>query len=387
MASKQKISERKYKITVCNGYMPDGKKICKAKTIEVPMSVQKRSILQYVEHAAEEFEREFKNGYSEDGEMTFQEYAERWLARQVKYAQGTLAMYRRSLNVVYPMIGHIKLNRLRPITLEQMLIDLRKRKYRGKQIQETTVQKYLTVVSAVLADAKRNEIIPKNPARMIDLPTVEKKEQFIPTDEQVQAFIQALLFEREHYKAFYVLAIITGCRRGELCALKWSDILVTGYTSVIHIQRSRSSVQGKGVVEGPPKNGHPRTIAVNQDMTDFLRSYAFHKRQEAEHGGFPLSEYVFTDENGRLPHPDTFSKYLKKIYADLNFPKEFHLHTLRHYFVTTLLQNDVDRQTVASLAGHCDTSYLEQTYCHPQMALKEQAAEQISQSVIVTHAS
>ena len=159
MASIKKIDERKYKITVSNGYAPDGKKICKAKTIAVPKSVQKRSIEQYVAHAAEEFEREFKNGYSEDGEMTFREYAERWLARQVKYAQGTLAMYRRSLNTVYPYIGHIKLNRLRPIALEQMLIELRKRTWRGKQIQEATVQKYLTVVSAVLRDAKRNEII------------------------------------------------------------------------------------------------------------------------------------------------------------------------------------------------------------------------------------
>ena len=48
------------------------------------------------------------------------------------------------------------------------------------------MQKYLTVVSAVLSDAKRNEIISKNPARMIDLPDTERREQFIPTDEQAQ---------------------------------------------------------------------------------------------------------------------------------------------------------------------------------------------------------
>ena len=48
------------------------------------------------------------------------------------------------------------------------------------------MQKYLTVVSAVLSDAKRNEIISKNPARMIDLPDTEQRQQFIPTDEQAQ---------------------------------------------------------------------------------------------------------------------------------------------------------------------------------------------------------
>ena len=70
--------------------------------------------------------------------------------------------YRRMLERVYPFIGAIQLNRLRPIALENMLVELRKRKYRGKPIGEATVQKYLTVVSAVLTDAKRNEIIQKN---------------------------------------------------------------------------------------------------------------------------------------------------------------------------------------------------------------------------------
>ncbi len=385
MASIKEISERKFKITVSNGYTPDGRKISKAKTIDVPKNIQKRSIRQYVDHAAEELEREFKAGYSEDGEMTFQAYAERWLARQVKYAQGTLAMYRRSLQVVYPMIGHIKLNRLRPIALEQLLMELRKRRYRGKPIQEATVQKYLTVVSAVLRDAKKNEIIPKNPARMIDLPGVKKKEQRIPTHEEMNELLRALLDEPDHYKYFFVLAIYTGCRRGELCALQWSDILVTENTGTIVVSRSRSSVSGKGVVEGPTKNGKARSISLDTDMLDILRGYAWIKRLEAERSGFPLSAYVFTNERGQLPHPDTFSKRLRTIYEELDFPKEFHLHTLRHYFVSTMLHNGVDRQTVADLAGHCDTSFLERTYCHPQMELKQQAAAQMSQSMFVSH--
>ena len=49
-----------------------------------------------------------------------------------------------------------------------MLVELRKRKYRGKPIGEATVQKYLTVVSAVLSDAKRNEIIQKNPEERVE---------------------------------------------------------------------------------------------------------------------------------------------------------------------------------------------------------------------------
>ena len=107
MASIKQLGGRRFKITVSNGYRPDGKKICKAKTIRVPESIPKRGIRQYVAHEAEELERQFKTGYGEDGNLPFQEYAERWLARQLRYAPGTLESYRRMLERLYPFIGNI----------------------------------------------------------------------------------------------------------------------------------------------------------------------------------------------------------------------------------------------------------------------------------------
>ena len=60
------------------------------------------------------------------------------------------------------------------------------------------------------------------------------------------------------------------------------------------------------------------------------------------------------------------------------------LHTLRHFFVSTLLHEGVDKNTVADLAGHGDTSFLERTYCHPQMQLKQEAAKRMSNSLFAT---
>ena len=54
MASIKQLDNRRFKITVSNGYRPDRKKICKAKTIRVPESIPKRDIRQYVAHEAEE---------------------------------------------------------------------------------------------------------------------------------------------------------------------------------------------------------------------------------------------------------------------------------------------------------------------------------------------
>lgn len=375
MASIRKLDERRYKITVSNGYRPNGKKICKAKTIQVPASIPKRGIGQYVAHTAEELERSFKTGYAEDGEMTFEEFATRWLKRQTKYAPSTIATYQRMLEVVYPMIGSIRLNKLRPLALENMLFELRKRKCHGKPIHESTAQRYLTVVSAVLSDAKRNEIIEKNPARMLDLPALQRTAQRIPSPNEVQKLLDALAREPRHYRLFYLLSMYTGCRRGELSALKWSDFTYINNGLLLTISRSRSSVPGKGVVEGTPKNGKSREIYLSSELCGILRSYQRRKKIEADKRRRKLSPYLFTDEHGQLIHPDTFTKRLRKIYESIGFPREYHLHTLRHYFVTSLLHCGVDKQTVADLVGHADTGFLERTYCHPQMEQKKQAAD------------
>ena len=375
MASIKQLTERKYKITISNGYR-NGKKICKSQTIQVPKTVASRSICQYVMHEAEELERRFKYGFSEDCNTTFQDYAEGWLSRQSKYAPSTLAAYRRQLEVVYPYIGAISLCKLRPLAIENMLTQLRKRKNRGGQpIQETTVQHYLSAVSAVLSDAKRNEIIEKNPARMLDLPTPQRTVQRIPTRSEVEKLLDALAKEPRHYRLFYLLSMYTGCRRGELCALQWSDFTGTQNGLLLTVSRSRSSVPGKGIVEGTTKNGKSREVYLSSDLRGILLAYKRRKQMEADKQCRGLSPYLFTDEQGQLIHPDTFTKRLRKIYEAIGFPREYHLHTLRHYFVTSLLHCGVDKQTVADLVGHADTGFLERTYCHPQQAQKEQAAD------------
>ena len=94
------------------------------------------------------------------------------------------------------------LDKLRPIALENLLVELGKRTYHGKLIQESTVQRYLTVVSAVLSDAKRNEIIEKNPARMIDLPDTTRRVQLNPTDAETHRFLDVLPTRRTPTRLF-----------------------------------------------------------------------------------------------------------------------------------------------------------------------------------------
>ena len=71
---------------------------------------------------------------------------------------------------------------------------------------------------------------------------------------------------------------------------------------------------------------------------------------------------------------DTFTRHLRKLYRQCGLPEDYHLHTLRYFYATYLLQEGTSKQVAASLLGHADTAFLERTYCHPQDIAKRQAA-------------
>ena len=102
MAYIKKKSERKFKITVCNGYKVNGQKRMKAQTITVPPEVPKRGIQQYVMAEAEHIEKKFKYGIEENDQTHFDRYAEAWLKRQEPYFKATtLVGYKRNLEIAY----------------------------------------------------------------------------------------------------------------------------------------------------------------------------------------------------------------------------------------------------------------------------------------------
>lgn len=203
MASIQQRGDRKFKITVCNGYRPGGQKRMQSRTIDVPKEIPKRSVMQYVHAEAQKLEKRFRCGMDEDDRTTFEQYAESWLTRQTHYKPSTLAGYKRQLEVVYPYIGGVTLNKLRPLILEEMCAELRKRKNRrGEPVCEATVHKYLETVSAVLEDAKRNDILLYNPAHRVRGVRAEKKVQRVPAEFEMRKLMQCILQEPLLYRCF-----------------------------------------------------------------------------------------------------------------------------------------------------------------------------------------
>ena len=305
MASIKKLDERRYKITVSNGYRPNGKKISKAKTIQVPPGVPRRGIGQYVAHAAEELERSFKTGYAEDDEMTFEEFASRWLKRQTKYAPSTIAAYRRMLEVVYPMIGGIRLNKLRPMALENMLSALRKRKHHGKRINESTAQRYLSVVSAVLSDAKRMASIRKRGSSYLIVVSMgydyngkrikpQQKTVHPPaelTPRQVEKWLneQAVLFERDCRHTPQPVQQLTLAKYIDL----WLTDIAPGKLAKSTIRRDRQDIE-----RILPVLGHYKLTELRPEH--FRNFYAELRKVIRPDTKKPLSEYTIEGVHATL---------------------------------------------------------------------------------------
>lgn len=276
MAYIQQLGERKYKITVCNGYKPNGQKRMQARTITVPREVSKRGIRQYVMAEAERLEKRFRTGIDQSENTRFEDYANRWLDRMAKrYKVSTLEGYRRMLEAVYPTIGGLPLCKIRPMVLEELCEELRQRPGRnGQPLSENTVHKYLDTISAVLQDAVKNDILLYNPAHRVDKLRVERTPQRIPQAWEMQKLLQCILQEPLLYRVYYLLALSTGLRRGELCALRWRDL--HGGNQLL-IQHSRSTVVGKGVVESDTKSHRTRVVVLPQLVYDYLGELLFNQ--------------------------------------------------------------------------------------------------------------
>ena len=377
MAYIKKKSERKFKITVCNGYKVNGQKRMKAQTITVPSSVPKRGIQQYVMAEAERIEKKFKYGVEESDQTHFEQYAENWLKRQEPFFKATTyAGYKRNLDIVYPLIGGIPLAKLLPMTLEEMCEELRKRPGRGgKCIKETTVQKYLETVSSVLEDAKKNDIIPFNPAHRVRKKHIEKEVQHIPQKYEMSKLMWAIQNEPILYRAYYTLAITTGLRRGELCALQWRDI--TGACELT-VRRSRSCASGE-IVESDTKSHRERIVTIPLGIWELLMAL---RQQQVLYSGVPdRKQPIFTDPDGHVPHPDIFTRRLRKLYKQCGLSEEYHLHTLRHTNASLLISQGVDVRTVASLLGHAQASTTLDIYAHAFDKNKRKAQEKLGKAI------
>jgi integrase len=161
-----------------------------------------------------------------------------------------------------------------------------------------------------------------------------------------------------------MLAALTGMRRGELCALRWTDLDLE--LGVVHVSRSVVVVPG-GLAEKATKNGRSRRVALDPVAIALLeahRARALHWAKELgaviADDAFVFSPFVVATTPFR---PDNVTSFFIRVRDAVGTPG-VRLHDLRHFTATQLIGAGVDVRTVAGRLGHSDPSLTLRVYSH-----------------------
>ena len=177
--------------------------------------------------------------------------------------------------------------------------------------------------------------------------------------------------------AAIALAAVTGCRRGERCGLRWSDLdLETGR---IWVRRAvKHGLDHRQPVVGPTKTHADRCMTLDPLALAVLMSHRKRVDEIASQVGtvLPPGAYILSLEpDGTQPlKPDSLGQAFRRVAERVGVNIRF--HDLRHFSATQLIGAGTDVRTVASRLGHADPSTTLRVYSHA-IADRDKAAAQV----------
>ena len=289
--------------------------------------------------------------------MTVQEYLQAWLDSSTTLSPKTRERYDELAKVqIFPHVGQIKIQKLKPEHLEQWHSALL-----ASGLAPRTIVHAHRVLSVCLTRAVTNGTLARNVASVARPPMVEDEEVVILTPEQVSAVLQAL--KGHSIYPIVALALSTGMRRGELCALRWSDVDLD--RGVLHVENSLEETRHGGLRVKPPKTkSGRRNISLSGDAVVMLRE---HRKQQLElrlvlgQGGQPA--LVFSNIEGGHIKPNSISRNWLRLIIAKKLPR-VGFHALRHTHASVLIGRGVDILTVSRRLGHRKASVTLDIYGH-----------------------
>jgi integrase len=169
----------------------------------------------------------------------------------------------------------------------------------------------------------------------------------------------------------------TGARRGEACALRWSDIDWSSAT--LTIDESVVASQGGATVKSPKTRASIRTVAVDAGTLRQLEALRAEQKRLATDADTNLATegFVFSAEPGGSipPHPDSVSHAFTKARVSAKLSGDIHLHSLRHFQATSLDAVIPERQKQARLGW--STVHMARHYTDTISSEDKRAAEHI----------
>lgn len=267
-----------------------------------------------------------------------------------------------------PRIGQVALGSLHPLHLQQLYSDLIDRGLGGG-----TVRNLHLVLAQALSQAVRWGLIERSPAAGAQPPRPRRPEPVVVDHALAARILAAVSGTRMELPA--AVALGTGMRRGEILALRWSD-LDPGYTAA-QVRRSLQ-VSGQGMAFVEPKTRRSRRqVALPSFLGPHLERQK--KDQEVRQAACPAwldTDLVIDAGEGRPRHPDTLSSGWYRFLKSSGLP-HVRFHDLRHAHATLLLLSRVHPKVVSERLGHASVGITLDTYSHVLPSMQTEAAAAI----------
>ena len=274
---------------------------------------------------------------------------------------------------LYPYIGDTPVDRLRPVDVSQLYTTLR-----GGGLAEASVRKVHDLLHAALNWAWRHDLIASNPAAKADKPSQRKGRRTAPPDEVLAALIRAA---QGDLLCYLRLSAVTGARRGQLVALRWSDLDLERGT--VTFTRAHVVVKG-GVAEKGTKTNHDYGVALDPGTVDLLKVHRVRCAERALAAGVGLLANGFVFARANAPdgseawHPDGATQRFDRLRARVPGGADVTLHQLRHWMATSMFEAGFDPVAVAARGGWASPTVPMNVYGHFRKARDHDAAASLA---------
>ncbi|WP_169739705.1 tyrosine-type recombinase/integrase [Amycolatopsis taiwanensis] len=189
-----------------------------------------------------------------------------------------------------------------------------------------------------------------NPASTAEPPPEPNPDPQPPTPEEAARIVNEAWKDPE-WGTLVWLAMTTGARRAELCALRWKHVSLS--LGTISVRRSVDQ-NGAETAEKGTKTHQHRRIALDPDTIAVLTEHRQRWKTRVASLGLSLSDEAFvfslTPDGSKSMKPNTVTQRYGRLAARLGIATT--IHKLRHFSATELIAAGVDPRTVGGRLGH-----------------------------------
>lgn len=320
------------------------------------------------------------NSYIEPSKITLSEFLEKWLEECAKpnVAVTTYSGYAVNVNKhINPVIGHIVLQELQPIQIQNFYNNLAKNgKCNGTGgLSPRSIQYIHMVLRQALEYAYKMQLIPRNVADMTKIPKQKKYIANFLLEEEIEQLLK--IFKDTQIYMPVLLAVGIGLRRGEALALKWSNVNFA--TNTITISENLIPTKEGCIFSTPKTDSSKREIVVPKFIINelILLKEKQDKNKILLGKAYTNKDLVCCYDNGNNFNPGAFSHLFSDILARNNF-RHIRFHDLRHTNATLMLKSNVSPKVASARLGHSKTSTTLDIYSHVVKELQEDTAKKLN---------